>query len=156
MVSDLNIFAHNWSKIAAAKKVFLRIFFICSLRLNVFFPPVPEVQCLNFLDIRNPWGKVMERSGLRFEIFCSKMVLNCHGKKSFFTDFFHLFASFKRLFAPISRSPMSKLFRFSESLGKSNGKKGSQIWTLFLIKGVKSPRKKVSFFGEICLTSRIF
>ena len=34
---------------------------------------------------------------------------------------------FKRLFAPTSRSRMSKIFRDSESLGKSNGKKWSQI-----------------------------
>ena len=34
---------------------------------------------------------------------------------------------FKRLFAPTSRSRMSKMFRDSESLGKSNGKKWSQI-----------------------------
>ena len=40
---------------------------------------------------------------------------------------------------------MSKLCRFSESLAKSNGKKGSQIWKLLLIKGVKSPRQ-TSFF----------
>ena len=45
-----------------------------SLRLTVFSPPLPEVQYLSFLDIRNPWGKVMERNGLRFEHFCSKMV----------------------------------------------------------------------------------
>ena len=31
---------------------------------NVFFPPVPS------LEIRNPWGKVLERSGLKFEHFC--------------------------------------------------------------------------------------
>ena len=42
-----------------------------SLRLTVFLSPLPEVQCPNFLDIQNPWGKVMERSGLRFENFCS-------------------------------------------------------------------------------------
>ena len=34
---------------------------------------------------------------------------------------------FKRLFAPTSRRRMSKIFRDSESLGKSNGKKWSQI-----------------------------
>ena len=34
---------------------------------------------------------------------------------------------FKRLFAPTSGSRMSKLFRDSESLGKSNEKKWSQI-----------------------------
>ena len=33
----------------------------------------------------------------------------------------------KRLFAPTSQSRMSNIFRDSESLGKSNGKKWSQI-----------------------------
>ena len=50
------------------------------------------------------------------------------------------------LFAPISQSPMSKLFRYSESLGKSNWKKWSQIWTFFLKNGVKMPRQKKFFF----------
>ena len=39
---------------------------------------------------------------------------------------------FKRLFAPTSRSLMSNIFRDLESLGKSNGKKRSQISTFFL------------------------
>ena len=39
-----------------------------------------------------------------------------------------------RSFAPTSQPPMSKLFRFSESLGKSNGNKWSQIWKLLLIR----------------------
>ena len=34
---------------------------------NGLLPPLPDVQCLNFLDF---WGKVMERSGLDFENFC--------------------------------------------------------------------------------------
>ena len=34
---------------------------------------------------------------------------------------------FKRLFAPTSQSWMSNIFRESESLGKSSGKKWSQI-----------------------------
>ena len=37
--------------------------------LTVFLPPLPEVGCPIFLEIRNPWGKVMERSGLRFGTF---------------------------------------------------------------------------------------
>ena len=53
---------------------------------------------------------------------------------------------FKRLFAPTSRSRMSNIFRDSESLGKSNGKKWSQIWTFLCGKGLKSPRKKKFFF----------
>ena len=51
--------------------------FVCSLfryRLNVFLPPLPQVGCPKLLEIRNPWGKVMERSGLRFEIFCLEVV----------------------------------------------------------------------------------
>ena len=39
----------------------------------------------------------------------------------------HFLTPFNGLFAPSSQSPMFKLFRFSESLGKSNGKKWSQI-----------------------------
>ena len=53
---------------------------VCSLlwyRLNVFLPPFPEVRCSIFLEIRNPWGKVMERSGLRYDYFCLKIVKNC-------------------------------------------------------------------------------
>ena len=38
---------------------------------NSILPPLPKVQCPNFLDFRNTWGKVMERNGLRFENFCS-------------------------------------------------------------------------------------
>ena len=36
---------------------------------------------------------------------------------------------FNGLFAPSSRSRMSNIFRDSKSLGKSNGKKWSNIWT---------------------------
>ena len=63
------------------KKFITDIFFICSLCLNVFLPPLLEVQCPNILDF----------------------------------------------------------------LGKSNGKKWSQIWNLVLIKGVKLPRKFLFF-----------
>ena len=44
---------------------------------------------------------------------------------------------FKHLFAPTSQSWMSKTFRYSESLGKINGKKWYHIWKLLLMKGVK-------------------
>ena len=50
---------------------------VCSLlryRLNNFLPPLLEVRCPQFLEIQNPWGKVMERSGLRFEHFCLEVV----------------------------------------------------------------------------------
>ena len=51
--------------------------YVCSLlryRLTVFLPPLPEVGCPIFLEIRNPWGKVMERSGLTFEHFRLEVV----------------------------------------------------------------------------------
>ena len=95
MVSDLKTFAHKGCKIATAKKVLYGFFFICSHCLNVYLPPLPEVQCSKILDFQNPWGK-------------------------------------------------------------SNGNKWFQIWRLLLIKGVKLQRKKNFFFGEFCLTSRIF
>ena len=50
---------------------------VCSLlryRLTVFSPPLPEVGCLIFVEIWNPWGKVMERSGLRLEHFSLEVV----------------------------------------------------------------------------------
>ena len=44
-------------------------------RLIVFLPPLTKVQGQLDLDLDFwiPWGKVLERSGLRFEFFCSKM-----------------------------------------------------------------------------------
>ena len=71
--------------------VFVRLFVclsVCSLltyRLTVFLPPLPEVGCPIFLEIRNPWGKVMERSGLTF-LFGSGLK-SPRTKKFFFADF---------------------------------------------------------------------
>ena len=62
---------------------------------------------------------------------------------------------FKHLFSPTSQSGKSKNFRDSESFGKSNGKKWSQIWKLLLIKSVKSPCKKTLFLANFALPSRI-
>ena len=61
--------------------------------------------------------------------------------------------SSQRCFAPTFQSPMCKVFRLSESLGKSKGKKGSQIKKLLLTKGVISPSKYIYFFpGKFGLT----
>ena len=70
-------------------------------------------------------------------------------QKKFLRIFFHLFTLFKRLFAPISWSPMSKLFRFSESLQKSKWNKWPQIWKLLLIQGVKLLCKQKLVFLQI-------
>ena len=53
------------------------------------FPPLPKVGCPIILEFRNPWGKVMERSGLIFEHFCLKIVKN---RRAFFFVFFADFA----------------------------------------------------------------
>ena len=50
-------------------------------------PLLPEVGCPKILEIRNPWGKVLERSGLRIEHFCWEVVKNRRFKKKFFADF---------------------------------------------------------------------
>ena len=52
---------------------------------------------------------------------------------------------FKHLFAPTSWRRMFNIFRDLESLGKSTGKKWSQIWTFLFGRGLKSPRKQVCF-----------
>ena len=54
---------------------------------------------------------------------------------------------FKCLFSPTSRSRMSNIFRDSESLGKSNWKKWSQIGTFLFGSGLKLRcEKKVCFW----------
>ena len=48
--------------------------FTFEVSFNGLFAPLPEVGCQIFLEIRNPWGKVMERSGLTFNHFCVEVV----------------------------------------------------------------------------------
>ena len=123
--------------------------FVCSLlryHLNLFLPPFPKVGCPKVLEIWNPWKKVVERSGLRCEHFCSKMVYNRSVEKSFLQIyFFNLFTfevPIQSLFAPTSRNLISKILRDSESLGQTSEKKWSQIWTLLLKNGLQSPWQK--------------
>ena len=59
--------------------------------------------------------------------------------------------TFNGLFAPTSRSRMSNIFKDSESLGKNNGKKWSNISTFLFGSGLKSPRKKKFFFAYFAL-----
>ena len=58
---------------------------------------------------------------------------------------------FEAYFAPTSQSWMSNIFRDSEFMGKSAGKKWSQNWTFILGCGLKSPRKKKFVFCWFCL-----
>ena len=63
---------------------------------------------------------------------------------------------FNGLFAPTFRCWMSNIFRDSESLGKSNGKKWSQIRTFLFGSGLKSPRKKkIIFVADFVLQNMV-
>ena len=53
---------------------------------------------------------------------------------------------FKRLFAPTSWSRMSNIFRDSECLGKSNGKKWSQIWFFFKWSEIAKQKNEIFFW----------
>ena len=88
----------------------------------------------------------MERNGLRYEHFCFENCLKLPRKKNIFFIFFTFEVPFYDLFAPTSWNRMSNIFRDSESLGKSNGKKWSQIWTFSFENCLKLPQKKKVFF----------
>ena len=63
---------------------------------------------------------------------------------------------FEAYFAPTSRSWMSNIFRDSESLGKSNRKKWSHIWTFFFGSGLKLPRNFLKvFFADFALQNMV-
>ena len=73
------------SNVRLSVRVFVRLS-ACSLlryRFNVFLPPLPEVGSTIFLEIWNSWGKVMKRSGLRFEHFLFGNGLKLPRKKKF-------------------------------------------------------------------------
>ena len=60
-------------------------------------------------------------------IYAQKWFRIAAAKKVLFEFLPPLFTPFTRIVAPTSQIPMSKLFKFSESLEKANGKKWSQI-----------------------------
>ena len=63
---------------------------------------------------------------------------------------------FNGLFAPTSKNRMSNIFRDSESLGKSNGKKWSHIQTFLFGSGLKLQRKKkVSLLADFALQNMV-
>ena len=85
-----------WVNFALLRRIFWYQCF--SLCLTVFLLPFPEVQYPNFLDFRNYWEKVIERSGLRFKIklLLIKGVKSPRQKKLLTDIFCHLFIPFKR------------------------------------------------------------
>ena len=62
---------------------------VCSLlryRLSVLLPPLPEVGCPIFLEIRNPWGKSNGKKWSHIWTFLLESCLKLlHKKKVFFT-----------------------------------------------------------------------
>ena len=78
----------NCLKAPCKKKFFSSLFSLLRYRLTVFLPPLPKIGCPIFLEIQNPWGKVMERNGLIFEHFCLEVVKNRRAQKiNFVADF---------------------------------------------------------------------
>ena len=151
MVSDLKTFALKSYKIAAQKKfVFGRIlpywagffWYRCfSLHLTVFF--------------HFPKSTVMEEVVSDLKTFAHKGCKIDAVKKVFY-DFFHLFTPFKHLFAPTSQSPMSKLFRFLESLREKWLKEVVSDLKTFACKGYKIAAPKQFFFFFFFLLSANF
>ena len=135
-----------------SKKCVLSTYFCC---INLKYPPKTQSKKnvrtwtsrdIKTLDIDNfskhwPSGPMLSISrDVRLSVCLSVGLCVC---------LFTFEVPFNGLFAPTSRSRMSNI---SESLGKSNGKKWSNMWTFLFGSGLKSPRKKKVFFCWFCLT----
>ena len=143
----------NKCKFAKRKKLFFaRWFYTIYEQKFSNLRPLLSITFAQGFRISKKFGHWTLGSGGKRALKRSEQMKKNPSKTFTLSDFFllHLFTSFKRLLSPTSQNQMSKLFRYSESLSKSNGKKWSQIWKLLLIKGVKSPRKK-SFIWWICI-----
>ena len=126
---------------------------VCSLfevPFNGLFAPTSQSRMSNIFRDSESLGK---SNGKKWSQIWTFLFENClkspRKKKFFFFIFFSLLrflVFFNGFFAPNSWSQMSNIFRDSESLGKSNGKKWSNIWTFLFGSGLKSPREKKSFF----------
>ena len=128
------------------KKVFYRFFLVCSLHLKVFRPPPPSQNKMSklffFIFLEFLWKSNVKKWSQIWKLLLIKGV-----KSPLQTEFFLQIVSFvhsnKTCFCSHFGRPISKLFiLFFKSLGKSNGKKLSQIWKLLLVKDVKLPPKK--------------
>ena len=149
----MNIFVWKLSKIAAQKKVFFFTFFTFEVPFNGLFAPTSRNRMSNIFRDSEFLGKSNGKKWSQIWTFFFENCLKLPRAKKFF--FFFIFFTFEvpfnGLFAPTSRSRMSNIFRNSESLGKSNGKKWSNIWTFLLESGLKSPCKKSFFFADSAL-----
>jgi hypothetical protein len=123
---------------------------------NWFSKPTSRSLMSNIFRDSESLGKSNGKQWSQIWTFLFENCLKSPSKTKFFSSlFFGLFrflVFFNGLFAPTSQSQMSNIFRDSESLGKSNGKKWSNIWTFLFGSGLKFPcKKKVFFFCWFCL-----
>ena len=154
----MNIFVWKLSKIAAQKKVFFHVFFLFTFEVpfNGLFAPTSRSRMSNIFRDSESLGKSNGKKWSQVWTFFFENCLNLpREKKVLFLTFFTFEVPFNGLFAPTSQSRMSNIFRDSESLGKSNGKKLSNIWNFLFGSGLKSPRKKSFFFADFALQNMV-
>ena len=129
--------------------------FTFEVPFNILFTPTSRSRMSNIFRDSESLGKSNEKKWSQiWTILFENCLKSPRKKKVFFFTFFVLFrflVFFNGVFAPISWNRMSSIFRDSESLKKSNGKKWSNIWTFLFGKCLKSPRKKKFFFCWVCL-----
>ena len=139
----MNIYVWKLSKSAAQKKVFFFTFFTFQVPFNGLFAPTSQSRMSNIYRDSESLGKSNGKKWSQIWTFLFENCIKSPHKKSFFLHFFGLLrflVFFNGLFAPTCRSRMSNIFRDSESLGKSNVKKWSQIWKVLFENCLKSPR----------------
>ena len=121
--------------------------FTFELPFNGLFAPTSQSRMSNIFRDSESLGKSNGKKWSQIWTFLFKNCLKSPRKKKFFFSHFFTFeVPFNGLFGPPSRSWMSNIFRDSESLGKSNGNKWSQIWTFLFENCLKSPRNFFLFF----------
>ena len=124
--------------------------FTFEVTFNGLFAPTSRSRMSNIFRDSESLGKSNGKKWSQIWTFLFKNCLKSPSKqKVFFFTFFGLLrfsVFFNCLFAPTSRRRMSNIFRDLESLGKSNGKKWSQIWTFLFENCLKLPRQKKLFF----------
>ena len=135
--------------------------FTFEVPFNSLFAPTSRSRMSNIFRDSESLGKSKGKKWSRIWTFLFKNWQKLPRKKKFFSlTFFTFEVPFNDLFAPTSQSRISNIFRDSESLEKSNGKKWSQIWTFLFENGQKSLRKKknvLTFFTfEVLFNGPIF
>ena len=146
----------NCRKLRHKKKFFYSTFFtfFYLLRFSVFFNGLcASTSGSRMSNIFRDSESLGKSNGKKWSQIWTFLFENClkltYRKKSFFLHFFGLLrfsVFFNGLFAPTSQNRMSNIFKDSESLGKSIGKKWSQIWTFLFENCRKLPRKKKFVF----------